>query len=274
MPADHVFRRTRSIQHTMARAQRHQPKQSRAPHSQTLRLLVVVGCLGLLLGVVVVLWQSQRLPELPTVRHIDCRLLDGTDCPAPVSTQLQPLIGQPLLFTALESDLQQLTTPIGIKVVKYERVIPETIRVVIAPLDVLFYLEDQEKTVAVTSAGSKLSLPVEQQAQLITLHVVDSSLSNQLEVSTEVPTWLLGLIKDLYAFFSQEDQLLEQATLRSPFELELKLLNQSHPVLLNPQESALNLGRLSFILKSGQYTELATPSAMLDVRFRLPVLRR
>lgn len=267
MPADRVFRRPSSLTHTGARKIRAQ-KGTVVP---VLRLALVAFVLGLL--VVAVIFTKPRF-NFPRVKTITCMLEDTTVCPQSVTDQLQQLLEKPLLFTALHADASQVVEPLGFSVVGYRRILPNQLELTLRTIDILLYLEYQDGITAITTTGVKLPTTVAAvDSSYLQLHSLDPVTNETLEKTGRLPHWLLETMKQLQLFFTDTGFVPDSMTLDSPFQLTLVLTHQARPILINPQESALNLHRLSSILKSDQFTAVASTSATLDVRFRLPVLR-
>lgn len=232
-----------------------------------------VAGIACLLGLIVVLMYFMRDAQLlPKITTVECSLTDASSCPEVASNQLQQLVGTPLLFSPLQKNVTELLTPLGVSLVSYKRVAPSTLKVIAADIDILCYLEFEDKQLAVTGSGSTLVVPRTDE-QLLILQSLDAETNQEIAETSTVPSWFTELVKQLEQFTSRSQVVIESVVVHSPFEAHLQLVDQQNPIILNPQESNLNLARLSSILDSDQVTALASESAVLDVRFRLPVLR-
>ena len=267
MPVDKVFRRKRSSTHTSARTSRHHPKIEPA----LVRAIMLAIGLGLATAVVIL---ARPTVMLPKISQIVCQLPDTSACPSSVTDQLQSLNGQSLLFTPLAQHLDQELALKGYRAVSYTRALPTTLYLTVEPLDVICYLEYDGTLVGITASGVAIPQPTQSDASLLRIRSRDPVTNQQIVQEAQVPHWLIQTIKDLSAFFQTRTDEPLDLELVTPFELRLSLATQSAPILINPQESALNLARVSTILKSNQEPLTASASATLDVRFRLPVLRR
>lgn len=210
---------------------------------------------------------------LPSIRSIECRVVDASPCPILVSQKLQSLLGSPLLFSRLDQQLEGLLRPVGYTLTSYDRALPDTLKIDATPLDILFYLETEGQLVAITSNGVALAISETTDRPSWRVVSIDPVTQTHLKTTANVPTWLVQTAEALTTFLSSTNTTPTFIELRTPFELELSLPDQPHQVLINPQDAALNLARLAFILKSNHDFSSASSSATLDVRFRLPVLR-
>ncbi len=211
---------------------------------------------------------------LPTIKGIECRGVADADCPDNVLQHLSPLLGQPLLFTDTLGESNQLLAATGFTVSQYQRVLPGTIRLTIEPLETLFYLdyEDGNTAIAVTAGGATIGAPKTLRPEVLHITSIDNVTNQTIQSNSQVPAWLLQAIVELAVFVDRSQLRPEKILLRTPFEIELELIGEDRPILINPQEITINLERLTMV-KSDQYTDIASPSGALDVRFRLPVLR-
>ena len=266
MSANHVFRRSRHHQHAEARTSRQKIKVS----PTYVRLISLAVIFGLLIAAVVVF---KPRPSVPSIQTIECTIQGELECPESALQVLQPLYGKPLLFGSLHHDITLLVQPAGYTLQSVTRVVPSSLVVRLKPLDILFSITYQEQTMSITSNGAVLMTSNLQNQSQIQLHSTDAKTQSQLITVATAPAWLVETVTSVKSFLTEQHQQATSIELHSPFELLLVLEGESHPILINPQESALNLARLSSILKSDQHSFAASPSAVLDVRFRLPVLR-
>ncbi|MBP7875493.1 hypothetical protein KA012_00670 [Candidatus Woesebacteria bacterium] len=262
-----IFRRSHSITHATARSSRTRKGLS----LKWVRILSITCALGLITAAAIVL-KPQHV--VPVITGLECTDVAGANCPDSVLQHLSPLLGQPLLFTDLLGESKQLLAATGFTVSQYQRVLPGTVRLAIEPLETLFYLdyEGSNTTTAVTAGGATIGAPETLRLEVLQITSIDSVTNQTIQSNSHVPAWLLQAVAELAVFFDTSQLRPEKILLRTPFELELELAGEGRPILINPQEITTNLERLTMV-KSDQYTDIASPSGALDVRFRLPVLR-
>lgn len=255
---------------TLTRVQRSPRHSSQHQHRSAFFVALVAAVIaGLTVALMLV---TQARPSLPTIRRIVCTLPDKTPCPPSVIQALEPLIGYPLLLSKVGARLETILTPQGYHVQQYRRQLPETLLVKLQPYDALLALTIDQQSYLIVQTGAAL-LVNELPPSLLQIRVAAPTISQQVTTQRTVPSWLISTSQELQRFFQAQRLVPTDLRLESPFSLRLYLADHPQSILINPQESALNLARLSSILRSDQRFAQASPSATLDVRFRLPVLR-
>lgn len=216
---------------------------------------------------------TQRVDPVVRIQTVECQQTDGSLCSATVQQALDTLRGQPLLFSRLATDLTSLLEPTGVTLLTYHRVLPNRLSVTVEPLPLAWALvtTTNQPLLALTQTGQVASLTAIK-PQTPRVIVTSDQLVQQLS-SNQTPTWLAPALLALRDWSITNNSQVSAVTITSPFDLLIQLSGQPFVIQLNPQELALNLNRLSYILKSDFATQSATASGSLDVRFRVPVLR-
>ncbi len=257
MPVNRSSRRRRS------------PPTKTAISAHFVRSLFAVLCFGLAVGFIFVVHPQ----IIGNIEEVECHLPNDSLCPQEVVAELQHLKGQRLLFSALKTKLDHILQPVGYTTESYARVMPHTLRVVPRLMQLSFYLTASGQTLAVTTIGEVIPAPTKIDPSLLHLLIQDEQVSVLLSSTRTIPPWLQQTVRSLEHFFTVMNVHPTRIIVQSPFEVELQLDQVPHRIIINPQESTLNLARLSSILKSNPDFDRASPSATIDVRFRLPVLR-
>lgn len=226
--------------------------------------VALVGCaiLGVGLGLLATLGAKGEI--FPVITTIECFTTQEEQCQSNVTAVLQTALGRtPLLFSNIPLTVYDPLVNTGFLLTKYQRQWPSTVRVVVTPAPLVYQIKTSSGAYGVMSDRRIVTLHEPQQV-LNTVHMQDS-----IRPRDFAPPWLHTTIVNTVAVIHPTSM-----HLISPVELRVTVEEGPMEFILNPQEIEENLSRMHAIVTSTETTRLASVSGELDVRLRLPVLRK
>lgn len=200
------------------------------------------------------------------VGDIECRL-DVQSCPPALQDALAPLRGRSLIGVDLREDAQQMVTAHSVRATSVQKKFPRLLTVQFAQVPISYRLNTAEKSWDVNSTGT----------------VFEPSSAAYLEITTKLPVdQLMSSARLLKPEFHQalravaESDSTKQATQIELLDNETIIITMKEGIraLVPTQETALHLAELHQILTSSEYRTVSKDYQEIDVRFKLPVLRK
>lgn len=203
-----------------------------------------------------------------TVRTIVCTIA-ATECPDEITAQLSQLMGKRLIGVNLLTQAEQALAAEPLDIIAFKKKLPSTVHIQLSRIPYTFNLKQNDTFYAVSSKG-----------KLYATAAVPSLLS----IQTTVPlSELLVADNQLQPHLHQAFQSLAEAapTLTTLKIIELLdkntlvfTMNSTVRVLLSTQKVSESLPALKYILEAPEYQKLQKEYTEIDLRFKLPVLRK
>lgn len=241
------------------------------------RVLVVImvsllATCGVAIGILLVTTQS--LPSVPTITRVVCFNQTSSSACSPMwQATVESLIGQPILFSDPESLLSSSVANQGAYLTSYERVWPNQINITLSALPLMYQLQTPTMRVGVLADASAVFLDAEQREGPVV------RIDDEMITDGRIPMWLHQALSEVvlnesFVKHAQRSGSSLDMQLVSPVELRLTPDNSNLSFIMDPQEISNDLARLDFLFQADSIARLATISGEVDLRLRLPVLRR
>lgn len=244
-------------------------------HWLTLSIFIVC-CLGFSSGLFLILktnFSQQVFASFPIIKTINCTQPNSEPCHSQWERVLSSLLNRPAFsdhhYELTKNQLQQFAGSL-----KYCQFIwPDQLNCMIEELSIEYAFKLDDHKIGVLPNREMVFLDNQQP---INVHFeVNNSILNidtNNQVAQLVPEWLNNSLLALNSFFST--QFNYQVKIISPIELQLSLDQSSMIFILNPQEILTDLAKLQVIIASNQYQNWSSEEGSIDLRLKLPVLRR
>ncbi len=212
---------------------------------------------GITLGILV---SGGMQESLPRVSEVECVIQDDGNCDTEV---LASLLGQPIIFSNVDAIVREDLLTNGLTLQSYSRIWPDKVLLVTERAAIEFQAQTPIGFFGVMHdrriVAMKELLP---DKPTITMN-------DPLQATQLAPEWMyLSIIS------TAKEVKPTAMKLVSPVELRVNLLNGPLEFVLNPQQIEENLARMRVIVASEETAQLARVRGELDVRLRLPVLRK
>lgn len=231
-------------------------KQLRRPQ---FRLSVAYGFLIILAGIG---WYFS------SVRTIVCTIAT-LNCPPEVAAQLSQLMGQRLIGINLQAQAEQVLASEPLDIVGFKKKLPNTLLIQLNHIPYTYILKQNETLYAISAEGKLYSpsvfptiFTIETVRPLSEMLSADNQLQPQLHQALQSLTEVASSLTTL-----KKIELLDNDTL-------LFTMNSTVRVLLSMQKVKESLTALKFILEAPEYQKLQKEYTEIDLRFKLPVLRK
>lgn len=246
------------------KTRRRASQQSLEPSRELLKtiLFAIGGIVGGVVGLLAVL--STQGKFFPTISVINCQTISGEPCQSNTMVNLEnTLKNQTILFSNIPQITQDPLLNTGYLLIRYQRQWPNTLHLTVDRAALAFQIKTSGGQYGVMSDRRLIALDQPQQA-LYTVHMTESQLPSDF-----APTWL-------YQAITATVETLHPTSLElvSPVELRINLNSGPMDYILNPQEIEENLSRMRAIVASTDSAKISASAGELDVRLRLPVLRK
>lgn len=235
-----------------------QPQFSFSKKGLKIVALVLAAGVGVVAGLLVSLGSNGVV--FPTITTVHCTLEDGKACSADVHAAL---IGQPIIFSNIGKLSRNDLLTNGLTLQHHTRIWPNTVALVVRQAPIEFQIKTPSGLFGVMHDRKVVSMqePLPSKPTVI--------MADTLRPAEYAPPWLYQSV-----VASWNEAYPTAMELISPVELRINLHNGPMEFILNPQEIEENLGRMRAIVASEEAVQLARIPGELDVRLRLPVLRK
>ncbi len=202
---------------------------------------------------------------LARVTEVKCQVDTKNECPDYVNQALTDLIGQSLLTVSSGqiSFSQKFTPEYLLK--SYRLIWPNRVEVTLQQIKLVYQVSIDQVQFVVNQDGKLINAPHQ---TLIEAEIPDLNQQSQV-IEPVVHHQLVDLIDKL-----QQNNIGVQKIIWSPSHDAKLILKSGQVVIFDPAELDSNLARLKLILKSPTMTNQLPLFQTIDVRFRLPVLRK
>lgn len=203
-----------------------------------------------------------------TVRTIVCTIAN-TECPPEVSAQLAQLMGQRLIGIDLLTQAEQVLAAEPLDIVGFKKKLPNTLQIQLSRIPYAYVLKQNETLHAVSTDGKLYSLSVVPNILTIeTVRPISELIDAKNQLQTHLHQALQSLTEKAPTFTTvKKIELLDNDTL-------LFTMNNTVRVLLSTQKVNESLTALKYILEAPEYQKLQKEYTEIDLRFKLPVLRK
>ncbi len=202
------------------------------------------------------------------VHTITCSVTDTSEpCPNEVVSDLQVLLGNPLLFSNLPTAIESSISTQAYVLNGYNRQLPNTLEVQLHTAEYEFGISTAKRSFTVTTTGNILERPIP--SELPTIHMENNSISEHTLPSNEIITIGETALSTLSAIN------LPYKSIRYVSDQEMKIELQDTPitVIVDPTSAEEQIKSVPLILQSTQVQTIPEKIIELDLRFNLPVIR-
>lgn len=202
------------------------------------------------------------------VRRIECRLNDAP-CPDAISSQLQQVRGTPMIGVDLGHAAENMLTTEPVKVVTLSKRLPGTVRIHLQQIPYSYLIINGDQTHAVSTEG-KLYTPLTQPDILAIKSAIPLSELQDVDghIRSSLHNGLVTLAEHKREISdAQEIELLDNMTLQITMKSGVR-------VLLLIEKVTESISELTQIVTAPEYQKLQKEYTEIDLRFKLPVLRK
>lgn len=227
------------------------------------KIVIATGALlGAVIGILTILGTHGKV--FPTISEVECVTVAGEQCQPNVAATVQTTLAKtPILFSNIPTTVNEPLLNTGFLLTTYQRQWPNTVKLTVAQAPLVYQIKTPSGIYGVMHDRRIVTLNEPQQV-LNTVHMLDSARPNDF-----VPPWLHTAITNTVAVIHPTNM-----ELISPVELRINVDATPMEFILNPQEIEENLSRMHAIVTSTETAALASAPGELDMRLRLPVLRK
>ncbi len=221
-------------------------------------IVLGIACFcGISLGIFV---SNGMQNSFPRVSAVECVIENDGNCD---TEMVASLVGQPIIFSNIDAIVREDLLANGLTLKKYTRIWPDKILLVTNRAAIEFQAQTPIGYFGVMHDRRIVAMK-ELLPDKTTVTMLDPLQASQL-----APEWLyLSIIS------TSKEAKPTAMKLVSPVELRVNLYNGPLEFVLNPQQIQENLARMRVIVASEETAQLARVRGELDVRLRLPVLRK
>lgn len=233
-----------------------------------LLFIAIISSLGLVTGVWIAV--TKPLPQSPAIQHVECFTLTTQPCPEPWQMVASQLLGLPMLETNIPKQLETPLVQQAGKLHSYQKRWPNTVVIWVQPQPIVYQIAVGQQWYGKLDSGEYAVIGTKRDNH------PSFTVASSLITTAGIPTWIQQTLNAVVQVASSANMALTSGNneLVSPVELRLQPDGGEVIYILDPQDMPMSLGRLRAIVESSQVDHLASLSAELDVRVRLPVLRR
>lgn len=229
-------------------------------------LLPVIVCV---LIIAVLITASTALKKIFSIKHIECQIINQESCNTQLIESLKPLTNQPLFFKDYVHVLQMSQTinqPVTI--VSIKKKLPDTLYITFQ-LEPAVYSITKSDTKNIVSESGKIFQGVADASNIFSVETEQELSTEQGFVFPDVHHTVLTIITT-----AKELKLpLTKLSWVDKSTIKLSMENREELYIVDSDSPRLQLHKLSMVLKSSEYREIAEPKLELDLRFNMPVLR-
>jgi hypothetical protein len=204
-----------------------------------------------------------------TVKIVECQMLSGDACPEELTQSLTLLHGESMFFKDYSQKLrnsQTLAQPVSL--VQFKKMFPQTVIIIFQAEPAAYTIQHNGETTVVSKTGRIFTHPLDVTG-LMSVEVPGDFITSDGFINTTIHQTLLSII-DTSAELAIP---LTKITWVDKSTIQLSIENRTEIFIIDSERPTLELHKLTLVLKSGEYRDIAKPKHELDLRFTMPVLR-
>ncbi len=200
------------------------------------------------------------------VSRIDCTY-DGATCLASMHDALSPLRGSSLIAVDIQERAQELLATHSVIVTSIQKHFPRSVTIHLESVPIRYTLISSEQSWDVNDSGMLFAATGQSEVRISTALAPSQLIHTPTTLQPALHTALRTLAQSTLPNQATQIELLDNETISVS-------MKDGARVLLPIQETAIHLAELQQILSSAEYREVSTRYQEIDVRFKLPVLRK